>query len=61
MGISLDELRIVADKKGFDLVLLEKDYLITELLYTIKGVIPLSSREYVRAPGERLAVRCEVS
>ncbi|MBU4502533.1 MAG: nucleotidyl transferase AbiEii/AbiGii toxin family protein [Nanoarchaeota archaeon] len=38
MGISFDELKILADKKGFDLALLEKDYLLTELLYIIKDI-----------------------
>ena len=40
MGIevNLDELRIIAGEQKFNLVLLEKDYLLTHLLYLIKDV-----------------------
>lgn len=38
MEITLDELKILADEQGFDIVLLEKDYLLTYLLYLIKDV-----------------------
>jgi len=36
--ISLDELKIIANKQKFNLILLEKDYLLTYLLYLIKDV-----------------------
>ena len=36
--ITLDELKIIAGKKGFNIKLLEKDYLLTYLLYLIKDV-----------------------
>jgi predicted nucleotidyltransferase component of viral defense system len=36
--VTLDELRIIAGEKGFDIVLLEKDYLVTYLLYLLKDV-----------------------
>lgn len=36
--ISLDELKIIAGEHGFDIVLLEKDYLVTYLLYLLKDV-----------------------
>lgn len=36
--ITLDELKILADEKGYNIVLLEKDYLLTYLLYLIKDV-----------------------
>jgi predicted nucleotidyltransferase component of viral defense system len=38
MDISLDILRIIAGKQGFVLPILEKDYLVTYLLYLIKDV-----------------------
>lgn len=38
MEITLDELKIIADEQGFDIVLLEKDYLITYLLFLLKDV-----------------------
>jgi predicted nucleotidyltransferase component of viral defense system len=38
MDITLNELRILASEKGFNIALLEKDYLITKLLYLIKDV-----------------------
>lgn len=38
MAVTLDELRIIAGEQGFDIVLLEKDYLITYLLYLLKDV-----------------------
>lgn len=38
MDITLDELKIIADEQGFDIILLEKDYLLTYLLYLIKDV-----------------------
>lgn len=38
MAITLDELKIIAGEKGFDIVLLEKDYLVTYLLYLLKDV-----------------------
>jgi len=38
MGITLDELKIIADKKRLEIVLLEKDYLLTYLLYLIKDI-----------------------
>ena len=36
--ITLDELRILADEQGFNIVLSEKDYLVTYLLYLLKDV-----------------------
>jgi len=36
--LMLDELRIIASEKGFNLSMLEKDYLITYLLYLIRDV-----------------------
>src|SRR3989344_7033247 len=36
--ITLEELKIIADEKGFNIGLIEKDYLITYLLYLIKDV-----------------------
>ena len=38
VNISLDELKIIANKQKFNLILLEKDYLLTYLLYLIKEV-----------------------
>ncbi len=38
MDISLDELKIIANKEKFNLIFLEKDYLLTYLLYLIKDV-----------------------
>jgi len=36
--ISLEELRIIAGEQGFELPILEKDYLVTYLLYLLKEV-----------------------
>ena len=36
--ISLEELRIIAGEQGFELPILEKDYLVTYLLYLLKDV-----------------------
>mgnify|MGYP001287348169 CR=1 FL=1 len=38
MDITLEELKIIAGEKGFNIELLEKDYLLTYLLYLIKDV-----------------------
>lgn len=38
MDITLNELKIIADEQGFDILLLEKDYLITYLLYLLRDV-----------------------
>lgn len=38
MVITLSELKIIADEKGFNINLIEKDYLITYLLYLLKDV-----------------------
>ena len=38
MEITLDELKIIAAEQEFDIVLVEKDYLITYLLYLLKDV-----------------------
>lgn len=38
MEITLDELKIIADKEGFNIVILEKDYLVTCLLYHLKDI-----------------------
>lgn len=38
MDITLDELKIITSNSGFDIRLLEKDYLLTYLLYLIKDV-----------------------
>ena len=38
MDITLDELKTIASQKGFNLQMLEKDYLVTYLLYLIKDV-----------------------
>jgi len=38
MDITLDELRAIAAEKNFDIVILEKDYLLTKLLYLIKDI-----------------------
>src|SRR3989344_1186650 len=38
MGITLDELKIIADKKKLNIIILEKDYLVTYLLYLIKDI-----------------------
>lgn len=38
MVITLDELKIIAAEKNFNIVILEKDYLLTYLLYLIKDV-----------------------
>ena len=36
--ITLDELKVIADERNFNIVLLEKDYLLTLLLYYIKDI-----------------------
>src|SRR3989338_8384046 len=36
--VSLEELKIIADEKGFNINLIEKDYLITYLLYLLKDL-----------------------
>lgn len=36
--ITIDELKIIADEKGFGIILMEKDYLLTYLLYLIKDI-----------------------
>ncbi len=38
MDITLDELKITSDKEGFNIIMIEKDYLVTYLLYLIKDV-----------------------
>ncbi len=38
MVLSLDELKIIADEQGFSLPLIEKDYLITHLLFLLKKI-----------------------
>lgn len=38
MGIGLDDLKIISDQQGFNLQILEKDYLVTYLLYLIKDI-----------------------
>lgn len=38
MDITLDELRILSGQKGFNIVMIEKDYLITKLLYLLKDI-----------------------
>ena len=38
MDITLDELKIIADKKKLNIIILEKDYLITYLLYLIRDI-----------------------
>lgn len=38
MDITLDELKIISNKEGFNLVMTEKDYLISYLLYLLKDV-----------------------
>ena len=38
MGITLSELKIISDKEGFNINLIEKDYLITYLLYLLKDI-----------------------
>ena len=38
MEITLDELRIIADDKKLDIVMIEKDYLLTSLLYALKDI-----------------------
>jgi predicted nucleotidyltransferase component of viral defense system len=38
MDITLNELKIIAGEKGFNIKMLEKDYLLTNLLYLIKDV-----------------------
>ena len=36
--IKLDQLRIISGKEGFNIAMIEKDYLVTQLLYLIKDV-----------------------
>src|SRR3989344_957523 len=38
MDITLNELKIISDKEGFNINLIEKDYLITYLLYLLKDI-----------------------
>ena len=38
MDITLSELKIISDKEGFNINLIEKDYLITYLLYLLKDI-----------------------
>ncbi|MBI5871826.1 hypothetical protein HZB88_01955 [archaeon] len=38
MDITLSELKIISDKEGFNINLIEKDYLITDLLYLLKDI-----------------------
>lgn len=38
MDITLSELKIISGEKGFNIKILEKDYLLTYLLYLIKDV-----------------------
>ena len=38
MDVNLDELKIIADEQGFNIVLVEKDYLLTYLLYLLRDV-----------------------
>ena len=38
MDITLDELRIFAGERNFSLPIMEKDYIITKLLYLMKGI-----------------------
>jgi len=38
MDITLNELKIISDEKGFNIQFIEKDYLITQLLFLIKDV-----------------------
>jgi len=38
MDITLDELKIIADEKKLDIVMIEKDYLLTYLLYLIRNI-----------------------
>src|SRR3989344_3777219 len=38
MDLSLDELKIIANKKRLDIVMIEKDYLLTHLLYLINDI-----------------------
>jgi predicted nucleotidyltransferase component of viral defense system len=38
MDITLDELKITSNKEGFNIIMIEKDYLITYLLYLIRDV-----------------------
>ncbi len=38
MDITLNELKIIADENGFNINLIEKDYLITSLLYLLKDI-----------------------
>ncbi len=38
MDITIDELKIIADEQGFNTAIIEKDYLITHLLYVLKDI-----------------------
>jgi len=38
MEITLDELKIIAGQKGFGMPILEKDYLLTKLLFLLKDI-----------------------
>ncbi len=38
MDITLAELKIISDEKGFNINLIEKDYLLTQLLYLLKDI-----------------------
>lgn len=38
MDVTLPELKIIASKYGLNIVLVEKDYLLTHLLYLIKDI-----------------------
>lgn len=38
MEITLDELKIIADNKKLDIIIIEKDYLLTYLLYLLKDI-----------------------
>src|SRR3989344_1598933 len=38
MEITFDELRIIADNKKLDIIMIEKDYLLTYLLYLLKDI-----------------------
>ena len=38
MDITLDELKIIAAEQGFNVPIIEKDYLITYLLFLLKDI-----------------------
>ncbi len=38
MDVTLDELKIISQTEGFNIVLIEKDYLITRILYLLKDI-----------------------